>query len=170
LSRPSTSSSRTSSIRTSGSSFLGSRTLSVASSRSSYSSVSNSTAGSQKVLHHTAEKNIQQYKPTTTYFCTLCPDDFTNIHEWKGHELRFHERQTQYLCTECNESSFTRTSFRTHVREAHGDGDYPLVNATPRNVEASKRRTAWGCGICSALLLGWENRCEHVAAHSEAWH
>ena len=35
-------------------------------------------------------------------------------------------------------------------------------------MDASKRRTAWGCGICSALLLNWEKRCDHVGAHCEA--
>lgn len=140
----------------------------MASSRTSYNSVLESPGVIEKGLHHAAQKKIERHEPRMKYFCTHCPKNFTREYHWKAHELRCHERQTQYTCPKCNKASFSETSFKAHLREAHGNKRYPRVESAAGNVEASKRRTAWGCGICSALLLDWEKRCNHVAAHCEA--
>jgi hypothetical protein len=154
--------------RTSESSFLGGRTLSVTSSHTSYSSVQESPCTPKKDLHYATQMRIEQDEPKKRYFCTHCPDTFTYKLDWKTHELRYHERQFQYICPECKRETFTEFSFKTHIREMHGCKKYPHIKSVARKVQASKRRTAWGCGICSALLLDWEKRCDHVAMHCEA--
>jgi hypothetical protein len=54
------------------------------------------------------------------------------------------------------------------MREMHGCHGQAQIKPIAKNVDVSSKRTAWGCGICSALLLDWEERCEHVAKHCEA--
>jgi hypothetical protein len=54
------------------------------------------------------------------------------------------------------------------MRQKHDCNKFTDALSSATKVERTKKRTAWGCGICSALLLDWVSRCEHIAAHCKA--
>jgi hypothetical protein len=99
------------------------------------------------------------------YFCTACNKGFARKYDWKVHEQRYHEQQTQYPCPDCNQILFAETLFKSHHRDAHGCQDCPHAKAIAKEVDVRRKRTAWGCGFCSEMLDDWEKRCDHVAAH-----
>jgi hypothetical protein len=99
------------------------------------------------------------------YFCTACNKGFARKYDWKVHEQRYHEQQTQYPCPDCNQILFAETLFKSHHRDAHGCQDCPHAKTIAKEVDVRRKRTAWGCGFCSELLDDWEKRCDHVAAH-----
>jgi len=99
------------------------------------------------------------------YFCTSCNKGFARKYDWKVHEQRYHEQQVQYPCPDCNVVLHAETLFKSHHRDSHGCQDCPHAKTISKDVEASRRRTAWGCGFCGELLDEWEKRCDHVSAH-----
>ena len=99
------------------------------------------------------------------YFCTACNKGFARKYDWKVHEQRYHEQQTQYPCPDCNQILFAETLFKSHHRDAHGCQDCPHAKTIAKEVDVRRKRTAWGCGFCSEMLDDWEKRCDHVAAH-----
>lgn len=99
------------------------------------------------------------------YFCTSCNKGFARKYDWKVHEQRYHEQQVQYPCPDCNVVLHAETLFKSHHRDSHGCQDCPHAKTIAKDVEASRRRTAWGCGFCGELLDEWEKRCDHVSAH-----
>ncbi|KIV99215.1 uncharacterized protein PV09_09079 [Verruconis gallopava] len=99
------------------------------------------------------------------YFCTACNKGFARKYDWKVHEQRYHEQQTQYPCPDCNQILFAETLFKSHHRDAHGCQDCPHAKGIAKEVDVRRKRTAWGCGFCSEMLDDWEKRCDHVAAH-----
>jgi hypothetical protein len=120
------------------------------------------------MLQCNTDENTKERKPKINYFCTFCPEDFPSKQSWKAHEQYFHDRQTEYLCSDCEKEFFSQTSLRTHLRAVHGHEEKSTDQLTPPTLKLSMRKTAWGCGICSALLLDWDERCDHIAAHVEA--
>jgi hypothetical protein len=99
------------------------------------------------------------------YFCTSCNKGFARKYDWKVHEQRYHEQQVQYPCPDCNVVLHAETLFKSHHRDSHGCQDCPHAKSIAKDVEAQRRRTAWGCGFCGELLDEWEKRCDHVSAH-----
>lgn len=99
------------------------------------------------------------------YFCTACNKGFARKYDWKVHEQRYHEQQTQYPCPDCNQILFAETLFKSHHRDAHGCQDCPHAKTVAKDVDVRRKRTAWGCGFCSEMLDDWEKRCDHVAGH-----
>lgn len=99
------------------------------------------------------------------YFCTSCNKGFARKYDWKVHEQRYHEQQTQYPCPDCNQILFAETLFKSHHRDAHGCQECPHAKTVAKDVDVRRRRTAWGCGFCSEILDDWEKRCDHVAGH-----
>ncbi|KAF2428920.1 hypothetical protein EJ08DRAFT_698715 [Tothia fuscella] len=99
------------------------------------------------------------------YFCTSCNKGFARKYDWKVHEQRYHEQQTQFPCPDCNQILFAETLFKSHHRDAHGCQECPHAKTVAKDVDMRRRRTAWGCGFCSEILDDWEKRCDHVAGH-----
>ncbi|KAF2396569.1 hypothetical protein EJ06DRAFT_224757 [Trichodelitschia bisporula] len=100
------------------------------------------------------------------YFCTSCNKGFARKYDWKVHEQRYHEQQTQFHCPDCNQVLFAETLFKSHHRDAHSCQDCSQhAKEYSKDVAPERRRTAWGCGFCAELLDDWEKRCDHIASH-----
>ncbi|TID25747.1 Isopentenyl-diphosphate [Venturia nashicola] len=122
----------------------------------------NSVASQVRPTPRQRESDVEAKKK---YFCTSCNKGFARKYDWKVHEQRYHEQQTQYPCPDCNQILFAETLFKSHHRDAHGCQDCPHAKTVAKDVDVRRRRTAWGCGFCSEILDDWEKRCDHVAGH-----
>jgi hypothetical protein len=121
-----------------------------------------SISGTVRPTPRQRESDVEAKKK---YFCTSCNKGFARKYDWKVHEQRYHEQQTQFPCPDCNQILFAETLFKSHHRDAHGCQDCPHAKTVAKDVDMRRRRTAWGCGFCSEILDDWEKRCDHVAAH-----
>jgi hypothetical protein len=122
----------------------------------------NSTVSTSKLASRQRESDLEIKK---RYFCTACNKGFARKYDWKVHEQRYHEQQFQYPCPDCNQILYAETHFRSHHRDAHGCQQCTHAKEVTREVDPRRRRTAWGCGFCGALLEDWEKRCDHVSQH-----
>ncbi|QDS73338.1 hypothetical protein FKW77_006675 [Venturia effusa] len=122
----------------------------------------NSIASQNRPTPRQRESDVEAKKK---YFCTSCNKGFARKYDWKVHEQRYHEQQTQYPCPDCNQILFAETLFKSHHRDAHGCQECPHAKTVAKDVDVRRRRTAWGCGFCSEILDDWEKRCDHVASH-----
>ncbi|KAF2095587.1 hypothetical protein NA57DRAFT_59576 [Rhizodiscina lignyota] len=103
------------------------------------------------------------------YVCTICDTKFIRKSDWKQHEERLHERFSYWRCPDCNvDRLLSRNQFKQHHKQhhkqVHNYNFCPHADAAEIHL---RKRTAWGCGFCAALLLDWEERCQHVAQHYE---
>ena len=119
----------------------------------------------QPVPRPSPRQSQSELEAKKKYFCTSCNKGFARKYDWKVHEQRYHEQQKQYPCPDCNVVLHAETLFKSHHRDAHGCQDCPHAKSQEREVDARRRRTAWGCGFCGELLDEWEKRCDHVSAH-----
>jgi len=118
--------------------------------------------GTSRPSHRQRESDVDAKKK---YFCTSCNKGFARKYDWKVHEQRYHEQQTQFPCPDCNQILFAETLFKSHHRDAHGCQECPHAKTVAKEVDMRRRRTAWGCGFCAEMLDDWEKRCDHVAGH-----
>lgn len=127
-------------------------------------------SGDESVLSHIEDASTNTFhgEPKNIYFCHHCPLNFDLKENWVSHEYNYHERLFEYHCLRCANIFVTEHAFKTHFRQIHEYGNFTNFRSLLRKVNSNRKRTAWGCGICSALLLDWTSRCEHVAAHCEA--
>lgn len=128
----------------------------------------NSTASRSSTLSvnkHAARQRENDLEVKKRYFCTACNKGFARKYDWKVHEQRYHEQQFQYPCPDCNQILYAETHFRSHHRDAHGCQQCTHAKEVTKEVDPRRRRTAWGCGFCAALLEDWEKRCDHISTH-----
>jgi hypothetical protein len=116
-------------------------------------------------LKQSARQRESELEIKKRYFCTACNKGFARKYDWKVHEQRYHEQQAQYPCPDCNQVLYAETHFRSHHRDAHGCNQCTHAKEVTREVDARRRRTAWGCGFCGELLDDWEKRCDHISQH-----
>lgn len=121
-----------------------------------------STVPATKPAQRQRESDLEVKK---RYFCTACNKGFARKYDWKVHEQRYHEQQFQYPCPDCNQILYAETHFRSHHRDAHGCAQCTHAKEVTKEVDARRRRTAWGCGFCGSLLDEWEKRCDHISSH-----
>lgn len=128
----------------------------------------NSTASRSSTISNSkqaAKQRENDLEIKKRYFCTACNKGFARKYDWKVHEQRYHEQQFQYPCPDCNQILYAETHFRSHHRDAHGCQQCTHAKEVTKEVDPRRRRTAWGCGFCSALLEDWEKRCDHISQH-----
>jgi hypothetical protein len=128
----------------------------------------NSTASRNSTLSvgkNAARQRENDLEVKKRYFCTACNKGFARKYDWKVHEQRYHEQQFQYPCPDCNQILYAETHFRSHHRDAHGCQQCTHAKEVTKEVDPRRRRTAWGCGFCAALLEDWEKRCDHISTH-----
>lgn len=102
---------------------------------------------------------------TRVYWCSYCEAKFLPKCDWKRHEEEFHERYKKYPCPDCNRVFWGASSFNHHHRSTHGCKTCPHADSVVRYV---KKRRAWSCGFCAALLPSRDRYFDHVATHYEA--
>ncbi|KAF2189357.1 hypothetical protein K469DRAFT_63884 [Zopfia rhizophila CBS 207.26] len=98
------------------------------------------------------------------WFCTFCTDhkSFCAKSDWKKHETRHHETGEDWPCPfrNCFRVFDRQADFLKHCQCHHPDLPPPTdirIRLLPRVV--------YGCGFdgCKAVLIGWNERCNHVA-------
>jgi len=100
------------------------------------------------------------------WFCTFCPDhrSFSTKSDWKKHETRHHETGEDWPCPirHCGQVFDRQSDFELHCKRHHPDVPPPTdikIRLLPR--------VLYGCGFdnCKSVLMGWNDRCNHVADH-----
>lgn len=102
---------------------------------------------------------------STKYYCTSCETTFARKYDWKRHEDEFHERYAKYPCPGCNRVFWGANTFNHHHRTAHSCTTCPHAEQV---IQYTKRKRAWGCGVCAAFLPSKDRFFDHVAKHYEA--
>ena len=99
------------------------------------------------------------------YWCTSCETTFARKYDWKRHEEEFHERYRRYPCPGCNRVFWGANTFNQHHKAAHNCTTCPHAHDV---VVYTKRKSAWGCGICAAFLPSRDRFFDHVSKHFES--
>lgn len=99
------------------------------------------------------------------YWCTSCDTKFLSRIDWYRHEEEFHERYKKYPCPECNRVFWGSGTFNQHHVATHGCLTCPHADCV---VRYSRKKKAWGCGICAALLPTSQRFYDHVRLHYES--
>ncbi|KAL1873420.1 hypothetical protein VTK73DRAFT_1011 [Phialemonium thermophilum] len=143
---------------------------SVLSTATSISSVSSLPAHERHLSQSTSQSSAVSVpigKPATAprYWCTSCETTFARKYDWKRHEEEFHERYRRYPCPGCNRVFWGANTFNQHHKTAHNCTTCPHAYDV---VIYTKRKCAWGCGICAAFLPSRDRFFDHVSKHFES--
>lgn len=130
-----------------------------------------SIAPTESELNSTASPSVGNERgqgSESYWFCTFCPDlkTFCAKSDWKKHEMRMHETGEDWPCPVpgCSRIFDREKDFLRHCQRYHPGRQLPSltdirIQLLPRNV--------FGCGFdnCKDFIVGWDDRCNHVADH-----
>ncbi|KAH0536963.1 hypothetical protein FGG08_006191 [Glutinoglossum americanum] len=96
--------------------------------------------------------------------CPLCSTAKPTLQGITDHLEHAHATaQCARKCPEERHRFWRKNHLKKHLLTVHKSTDGPPDWET-WSVPISPTKTAWGCGYCGKLLLGWSNRIEHIAA------
>ncbi|KAK0724562.1 hypothetical protein B0H67DRAFT_108307 [Lasiosphaeris hirsuta] len=141
------------------------RTASTSTSRTYYSLIGRASIDSPITLtspYGVSEKRKDSFDPGYRYDCTFCDLSFETKSEWRDHELQSHGNRDKYLCKACYMFFDQFADLAAHCERDHADDAPPSAWGVDSRVPTRK---AWGCGFCVSPFFSHDDYLDHVAVH-----